>query len=137
VIEGTRVVAAPAALDGAAWPAGAVVLRIAADEVLALAGVTPERVADPHALVERETGFSGGWLPSDEAAEILSRTCAWEPPGERPACAQGAVAEVPVKLWLEGDRTLVLVQSALAADLEGRLRLAGLLPGGLSGSTRR
>lgn len=142
-LEATRILAAPAALDDANWPEGAAILRIAADEVLVI-GVAqvsrtgsslpipaalhaagglapPDSVADPHAIVERETGFSGAWLPAEEAAAILSRTCAWELPVERPAFAQGAVAEVPVKLLLEEDRLLIAVQTPLAQELEDRL----------------
>ena len=78
-------------------------------------------VADPHAIIERDSGFSGAWLPTAEATKVLARTCAWELPVERPAFAQGSVADIPVKLYFEDERVLFLVQSAYAADLEERL----------------
>ncbi len=120
-LEATRIVAAPEALDAAAWPPDAVALRIAPDEVLVTGEVAAGAVADPHAIVERETGFSGAWLTAEEAADALARACAWEPPSERPAFAQGAVAEVPVKLWLEDHRSLWIVPTPYAHDLTEQL----------------
>ncbi len=120
-LEATRIVASPEALDAAPWPPGALALRIAPDESLVTAEVPAGSVADPHALVERETGFSAAWLPADEAEEILSRHCAWEPPAGHPAFAQGAVAEIPVKLWFEDERVLFVVPTPYEHDLEERL----------------
>lgn len=120
-IEGSRVVASPAALDTARWPTGARVLRIAPDEALVDAPVSAAAVADPHAIVERETGFAGLWLDAAEAERRLARACPFELPRERPAFVQGAVAEVPVKLWLEPERVRVVVPRALAAELAERL----------------
>jgi glycine cleavage system aminomethyltransferase T len=134
-LDGTRVMASPAALDAAAWPTRLATLRIAPDEILVLPRSSAEPgvaatdsaatirgvVPDPHAIVERETGFSGAWLSSEEANEVLARTCAWEPPATRPAFAQGSIAEVPVKLLFEDDRVMFVVQTPLAADLAERL----------------
>jgi hypothetical protein len=118
----TRIVALQKAIDEAAWPEGSLVLRIAADEVLVTAVVDSTAVADPHAIVERETGLSSVWLESAEALDFLERECDWELPTERPAFAQGMVAGVPLKMWFERDRVLFLVPAPFAVDLSERLR---------------
>jgi hypothetical protein len=43
-------------------------------------------------------------------------------PTARPAFAQGAVANIPLKLWFEHDRVLFIVQSPFAADFEERMK---------------
>lgn len=128
----TRIVALPEALDAARWPDGALALRLAPDEVLVTAVVQATAVDDPHAIVERETGFSSVWLERGAAIDFLERECAWELPGtrpgpngsaaERPAFAQGLVAGLPVKVWLEDDRVLFIVASPFAADFMEALR---------------
>ena len=84
-----RIVAKPSVLDGAVWPEGSIVMRVASDEVLALSGSTPELESDPDAVVEAEEGFAALWLPATEALDLLARTCGWELPDRRPAFAQG------------------------------------------------
>lgn len=121
-LTATRIAALPDALDAAAWPEGAIVLRLAADEALVIADVPSSTIIDPDAIVERETGFSGVWIEAREAREILMRECDWEVPGYRPAFAQGMVAGLPVKLWLDEDRVLFVVATPFAADLAERLR---------------
>ena len=121
LIAATRIVATPAALDAAAWPQGALALRVAPDEALVTAAITADMVDDPHAIVEHDTGFVGAWVESDEALDFLERSCEWELPRERPAFAQGSVAGLPVKLWLEEDRVLFLVPVPYATDLEERM----------------
>ena len=128
-IPATRIVAAPAALDGARWPTGSLPLRTAPDEVLLVhPSLDPVRLSDahpltdPHAIITPEGSFMGLWLPMAEALAFLERACMWELPAARPAFAQGAVANVPVKLWFEHDRVLFIVQSPFAADFEERLR---------------
>ena len=127
-IEATRVVAAPAALDGltadAPWPGDALALRIAADELLVTAPPTFEVAGDPHAIVERETGFSCVWLDAAGTAALLDRECDWERPDTRPALAQGEIAGIPVKLWFEPGRTLILTPSPFAAAFQRRLTAA-------------
>ncbi len=120
-IEATRIVASPDALDAAPWPSDAHALRLARDEVLVMARVSADAVSDPHAIVERESGFAGAWLPTEEAHAFLSSACPFELPSERPAFAQGAVAEIPLKLWLETDRILFVVQRPFVADLVRRM----------------
>ena len=127
-IEATRVVAAPAALDGltaaAPWPGDALALRIAADELLVTAQPDFEVPGDPHAIVERETGFSCVWLDAAGTAALLDRECDWERPAGRPALAQGEIAGIPVKLWFEPGRTLILTPSPFAAAFQRRLTAA-------------
>jgi hypothetical protein len=120
-IAATRIVARPAALDGAAWPAGALALRLAPDELLFTANIDPRVVDDPHAIVIRESGFAGAWIASATALEFLTQACEWELPSRRPAFAQGAVAGLPVKLWFEEDRVFFLVPAAYLNDLLERM----------------
>ena len=120
--NGTRIVALPRALDAADWPQGALALRLAADEVLVTAAVDAAVVDDPHAIVERETGFSFLWLEHAAAIDFLERECDWELPDGRPAFAEGLVAGLPLKIWFERNRVLFVVASPFAADLTERLR---------------
>lgn len=121
-LTATRVVATPAALDHATWPAGVVVLRTAPDEAIALAGMNAVVVNDPHAIIERETALFGVWVEAGEALDLLERECAWEVPHERPSFAQGAVAGLPVKVWFEADQVLFVVPAPFAADFVERCR---------------
>jgi hypothetical protein len=119
-LRGLRVVADPAALDAASWQGDRVtVLRFAPDDAFAL-GADGVDVDDPDAIVESEAGFVGAWLP----VSALLAHIEWSLPIERPALAQGSVANVPAKLWLpaeDGD-ALLLTAAALADDLMSRLR---------------
>jgi hypothetical protein len=90
--------------------------------VLVNASVDPKAIADPHAIVECETGYSAVWLERSVALEFLERECDWELPRETPAFAQGIVAGLPLKIWFETERVLLIVASAFAIDLEERLR---------------
>ena len=116
-----RFVASEAALNAIVWTDDAVVLRIAPDELLALAPNAPEIPDDRHAIVRRDDGYAAIWLATAEAQEILSSFCEWELPTERPAFAQGAVAGMPVKIWFEHDRVLMLVPAPYAAEFTERL----------------
>ncbi len=119
-LPGLRVVADPAALDAASWhgPAEVTVLRLAPDDAYAI-GATEVDVEDEHAIVEPEPGFAGAWLPVEAVAHHIE----WSLPAERPALAQGAVANVPARVWLpdEGD-ALVVTAAAYADELTSRLR---------------
>ena len=117
----SRLVAAPTALDAAVWPDGALVLRLAPDEALVLPPLDSVSVADPHAIIVAEAGFLGAWVAAEPALAFLERACAWELPSARPAFTQGAVAGLPVKLWLEPDRVLFLVPAPFAPDLQERM----------------
>jgi hypothetical protein len=119
-LHGIRVVADPAALDGARWEGERLtVLRFAPDDALGL-GAAAVAVDDPDAIVETEVGFIGAWLPVDE----IARHVEWALPLDRPALAQGNVAGVPAKVWLP-DRhrnALLIATAAHAHDLAERLR---------------
>ena len=127
-LETTRVAAAPAALDALVaqppWPPDALAFRTAPDELLVAARPDFEVAGDPHAIVERETGFSYVWLDAADAEALLDRECDWERPTARPGLAQGEVAGVAVKLWFETERTLILVPAPLAAAFQRRLSSA-------------
>ncbi len=121
LMRGTRVVATALALANVRWPAGTIVLRTAPDEILAFPACSPNVSGDPHAIVDVEEGFVGAWFSADEADRILEHHCEWEVPAVRPAFAQGAIAELPAKLWLERDRVLILVPAPYAAEFTERI----------------
>jgi hypothetical protein len=119
------VVADPAALDAARWTGDEVMLlRIAPDDAFAI-GATGVEVADEHAIVEPEAGFSGAWVELD----LVRRHVEWALPVEDPALAQGNVATVPAKVWLpagddarDSNLVLLVTAAAYADELAGRLR---------------
>ena len=119
-LPGLRVVADPAALDAATWRGAdeVTVLRLAPDDAFGI-GATEVDVADEHAIIEAEPGFAGAWLPVEAVAHHIE----WSLPTERPTLAQGAVANVPARVWLPDDGDALLVTAAAYADeLESRLR---------------
>ena len=117
-LQGLRVVADPAALDAARWQGDDLcVLRLAPDDAFAI-GATDVEIDDQHAIVESEPGFAGAWLPLDAVAHHIE----WSLPTERPVLAQGAVANVPARLWLPDDGdALLITAAAYAVELESRL----------------
>jgi len=119
-INGLRVVAPAAALDRLFWPAGAAVLRLAADDLLVI-GAARGGLGDGAVILEQESGFVGWWLTPGEVREKVLPHVEWPIPDARPALAQGLVAGVPAKLWLGEDRTLLLCAAAYAHELEERL----------------
>lgn len=120
-ISGTRIVATPVALDAATWPAASLALRIAPDEVFVTGTVAAEVVADPDAIVVADAGFAGTWLEMAQGLDFLERHCEWRLPEQRPAFAQGMVAGLPMKLWFEPERVLLLVPAPYSTDLEVRM----------------
>ncbi len=149
-VAGLRVIADPAALDGARWSPvrpgarptarrSVTVLRFAPDDAFAIGAETVD-LDDEHAIVELEAGFVAARLPLD----VVARHVEWALPTERPAFAQGSVAAVPAKLWIEAgdggpggpdrregrdgpddrhsDEVLLLTAAAYAHDLAERLR---------------
>jgi hypothetical protein len=119
-LPGLRVVADPAALDGATWrgPGEVTVLRLAPDDAFAV-GAAEVDIDDQHAIVESEPGFAGAWVAVDDVARHVE----WSMPAERPALAQGSVANVPARVWLPDDGDVLLVTAAAYADeLAERLR---------------
>ncbi len=115
-----HVVATPSSLDAAIWAEGAIVLRVAPDEALALTGAAPA-LDDVHAIALWDDGYAGVWLSTEEASEFLASGCEWPARSMRPAFAQGAVSGLPSKLWFDWERVLVLVPAPFAIDLEERL----------------
>jgi len=118
-LAGLRVVADPQALDAARWQGdGVIVLRLAPDDAFAIGADTVD-IDDEHAIVESEPGFAGAWI----AVETVAHHVEWSLPRERPALAQGAVAQVPARVWLPDDGPALLITAAAYADeLASRLR---------------
>lgn len=123
-IAATRIVANPDALDAADIPQSSLALRFAADELFVTPPLLDEMIIlthDLHAIVIAEGGFAGTWLDAKEAAVFLQQNCEWEVPNGRPTFAQGAVAGIPTKLWLEAERVLFIVPAPYAADFAERM----------------
>ena len=123
-IAATRIVAKTAALDAADIPQSSLVLRFAADELFVTPPLLDETIIlthDPHAILIAEGGFAGIWLDAAEAAVFLQKNCEWKLPNGRPTFAQGAVAGIPTKLWLETERVLFIVPAPYVTDFAERL----------------
>ena len=121
-LVGWRIIADPAALDQAPWPAGSHVVRISPDDVFLIGAAEPSLPADPHAIVTPEHGFAGAALTADEVAHTALHHIEWQLPSMRPALAQGQIAGVPAKLVLHADGSaLLLVACAARHELEERL----------------
>jgi hypothetical protein len=119
-LRGGRVVADPAALDAARWKGDPLVLRFAPDEAFAI-GAAGGTLDDPDAILEPEAGFAGVWLTTEELLSLVVPHLEWPLPETRPALLQGTIAGVPAKLWLEGDRALLITLAAYGNELEERL----------------
>ena len=119
-LEATRIVAVPRALDEVECPDGGHLVRLAPDDLLVIPPLERVDVADPHAMVEPETGFSAAWFDRSELAR-LQAVSTWEFPRRRPAFAQGHLAGIPVKMLFDGGGVRVLVPTVLAHHLEERL----------------
>jgi hypothetical protein len=126
---GIRVVAAPEAIDQAVWHdegPGAdefepLILRFAPDDAFAI-GATGVDVADPDAIIEPEAGYMAVMFRADEFVDVVVPRLEWPAPIERPAVAQGAIAGVPAKLYLDSTgAAIVLVLASYLDDLLDRL----------------
>jgi len=119
----TRIVSTSELIDSSHTAQDLIAMRIAPDELMVLGDVAEfsEWSSDPHAIVAADTGWAGAWLDRERATAFLLSECEWQLPSERPAFAQGMVSHLAVKLWLEEDRTLILVPSVMSAELEARL----------------
>ena len=82
-------------------------------------GAASLQVAGEHIVVD-EVGFVGWWLTPEELDHVVTHID-WPLPTDRPALAQGLIAGVPAKLWLDEDRALLLCAAAYAHELEERL----------------
>lgn len=116
----TRIVSTPTALDEMVTPDNVIVLRVAPDELFIF---PPSDVTldDEWAIVKTDSSLAGAWISAEESSDILTRLCEWEIPSARPSFAQGMVAGIPTKLWLEADRTLLLVPAPYVAEMEERI----------------
>lgn len=126
---GVRVVAPPEAIDGAAWQAAGpgpedfepLILRFAPDEALAI-GATGVRIDDPDAIAEAEVGYVALMFPVDEFIDFVLPRIEWPAPATRPAFAQGSIAGVPAKLYIDSTgAATVFVLAAYLDDLLARL----------------
>ena len=126
-LAATRIIADPGALDTLEAPRGGYLLRLAPDDLLVLPSTSRVDVADPHAIVEPEAGFSGAWFDRSELP-LLQAVCEWEFPERRPTFSQGHMAGIPAKLMFTADRVLVLVPAVVAHHLEARLGVGQGIP---------
>ena len=106
-LRGLRVVADPAALDGAAGPA-----PDRTDEPIVVCGSRPTRRFALGATARRRSTTRtpssrpspASSAPADQPTSIaVGAHIEWAPPDRRPALAQGKIAGVPAKLWLADD----------------------------------
>lgn len=126
---GVRVVATPAAIDGAAWQdAGPgpdefepLILRFSPDEAFAV-GATGVHIDDADAITEPELGFTAVMFPVDEFIDVVLPKIEWPVPPTRPAFCQGSIAGVPAKLYIDSTgAATVFVQAAYLDDFLSRL----------------
>lgn len=127
-IRGLRVVASPDALEAATWlghrsrssepRADVVLIRTAPDEVFAIDAVRVD-IDDPDAIVEQEPGFVAAWCHWSD----LSSRLEWRLTNDEKVVQQGALAGVPVKLWMadDEDNVIVVAWAASAPELAARL----------------
>ena len=126
---GVRVVASPEAIDSAEWQdAGPgpeqfepLILRFAPDEAFAI-GATGVRLDDPDAITEAEVGYVAMMFPVDEFIDFVLPRIEWPAPVTRPAFAQGSIAGVPAKLYIDSTgAATVFILAAYLDDLLARL----------------
>ena len=117
----TRVVSTIDALNAADFDT-ALSFRVAPDEVYVQADIDALAINDEHAIITKESSLSGTWLSMDVALHFLQHECAWELPLERPAFVQGMVAHLPVKLYFEESRVLIMTAAPFAHNLQERLK---------------
>ncbi len=119
-LDCVRVVTTPAALAGAAWSPEVVVLRTAPDEAIVVGSDVPP-LDDPHAIIESDRGWHGAWVEISAAETFLASAADWSLPEQRPALAQGMVAGLSVKVWIDSERALFVVSHTVADELIERL----------------
>ena len=118
-VAAIRVVASPAALDGARWSGDGVdVLRTAPDEALGL-GATGVEVDDADAIVEAESGFVVALLDGGDLEAVEAHTD-WRLPTATAELGQGKIAGVPAKV-VGGRPALLVTNTAYADELRERL----------------
>ena len=123
-LPAVRIVATPEAIDGAVLPPDTIPMRSAPDELLVVGVDDPQSVSvdDPYAIVTDDTGWLGTWVDPHDAAAFLRHECAWPVPTARPWFAQGMIAGLPARVWLEEARVLFVVSHVRGVDFADRLR---------------
>jgi hypothetical protein len=117
-LHGLRVVAKPAAIDAAALPPGATLLRIAPDDAI-VADASTVIVDDPYAIVEPEYTFVHWRLTPAEFADVTHHI-EWPLPATD-QLGQGLIAGVPAKILIAQDLVMLIVSAGLAHELSERL----------------
>lgn len=123
-LHATRIVSTPAAIDAIDTSQALndrLLLRTAADELLIVPPTEEIELADPYAIIVEDASYSALSLDEPDAQHILSHICLWELPSERPAFAQGAIAGIATKLYLEEERVLVIVSTPYAEEMSERM----------------
>lgn len=113
---GWRVVADPASLD----ELEDVSLRFAPDDAMVL-GEAEVAVNDPHAIVERDTGWVSLPVTEQRALDLIASHASWEVSRDRPVLEQGMVAGLPVKVYLDGNQSMFIIAAPFGHELEERL----------------
>jgi hypothetical protein len=119
VVEGLtawRVVAAPASVD----ELSGTVLRFAPDDALVL-GEKEVAVSDPHAIIERDTGWVALQMTEERALDLIAVHASWQASLDRPVLLQGMVAGLPVKVYLDGEQGMIIIAAPFGHELEDRL----------------
>lgn len=120
-LRGWRVVGRPEALDALERAGVGAALRLAPDDLLLVGPGAPPPVDDDDAIVVPDAGFVSWTLDADALDALMSAHVEWERPSGRPALAQGLVAAVPAKLWLQDDGGARLIcLAAYASELQER-----------------
>jgi hypothetical protein len=118
LLSGLRVVAKPAAIDSAALPAGATMLRIAPDDAI-VAGAATLIVDDPFAIIEPEYAFVH-WLLTPAEFDDVTHHIEWPLPAPG-QLGQGLIGGVPAKIMITADHVMLIVSAGLAHELSERL----------------
>jgi hypothetical protein len=118
LLHGLRVVAKPSAIDAAALPDGATMLRIAPDDAI-IANAATLTVDDPFAIIEPEYAFVH-WRLAPAEFEAVTHHIEWPLPAAG-HLGQGLIAGVPAKILITHDHVLLIVSAGLAHELSERL----------------
>ena len=121
-LQGLRVVADPTAVDAVVTglPAGSTALRIAPDDLLLVGYAGTPTCSDSHAIIESDLGFSGAWFTRTEFDRIVRPHMEWSVPTDG-RLGQGMIAGVGSKVYLAGDRMLVVCPTGFVDELKERL----------------
>ncbi len=117
-LAAVRITALPEALD-VVDTGDLIGLRLSADELLQL-GEEPPAVDDPHAIVEHDVAMLLHRMDEQEARALMRIHAAWPPPPPG-IVGQGSLAGLPVKVWLDGPDSFILVPRPYEADYRERV----------------